>query len=224
MTINRGFFSYQTLKTAPLGKWSKTSPALLLIHDELVARGFQSMGRNGFVVRRIRGGTAWSTHAFGAAIDIRWPDRATADNVAEWLIEWSAELGIQRIHDYGANRYWQAGRGWLLRAPGEGDPRSFHLEVTPDGWDDDRPLADRGVPTVAAGAPTGPPKYPGKALKLGSTGANVKRVQAMVGVATDGRFGPVTEAAVRRWQTAHDLEADGIVGPITWRAMFTTNS
>ena len=31
----------------------------------------------------------------------------------------------------------------------------------------------------------------------------------------DGRYGPLTEQAVRSFQTAHGLEVDGIAGPLT---------
>jgi putative chitinase len=52
-------------------------------------------------------------------------------------------------------------------------------------------------------------------LKKGSTGENVKRLQAELGLEDDGVFGPGTEAAVKKWQAANGLAADGIVGPKT---------
>ena len=52
-------------------------------------------------------------------------------------------------------------------------------------------------------------------LKKGSTGENVKRLQAELGLEADGAFGPGTESAVKKWQAANGLAADGIVGPKT---------
>jgi peptidoglycan hydrolase-like protein with peptidoglycan-binding domain len=48
----------------------------------------------------------------------------------------------------------------------------------------------------------------------------VKQVQREVGVVADGKFGPVTAAAVVRWQRVHRVApADGAVGVHTWNAM-----
>jgi len=44
----------------------------------------------------------------------------------------------------------------------------------------------------------------------------VKIVQAKVGVAADGLFGPATEAAILKFQADNGLDADGIVGAATW--------
>lgn len=56
-------------------------------------------------------------------------------------------------------------------------------------------------------------------IKRGSTGEQVKKVQAQLGITEDGDFGPGTEAAVKAWQAENDLTADGIVGPKTMKAM-----
>jgi len=47
----------------------------------------------------------------------------------------------------------------------------------------------------------------------------VALVQKKVGVEADGRFGPITEAAVKDYQRRKRLVPDGIVGPITMKAM-----
>ena len=62
--------------------------------------------------------------------------------------------------------------------------------------------------------------YPGTLIKKGSKGANVKKVQAAIGVAADGIFGPKTEAAVKSYQKRNGLAADGIVGQQTWNKLF----
>jgi hypothetical protein len=57
-------------------------------------------------------------------------------------------------------------------------------------------------------------------IRRGDRGDSVKTVQEKVGArVADGIFGPNTEAAVRRFQSALGLVPDGIVGPRTWAAI-----
>lgn len=53
----------------------------------------------------------------------------------------------------------------------------------------------------------------------GANGDAVRWVQLRVGCTDDGRFGPITDRAVRDFQRASGLAADGRVGPRTWAAM-----
>ena len=67
-------------------------------------------------------------------------------------------------------------------------------------------------------------------VKKGSKGDAVKGVQEefqfrngsgdpTIGLQIDGIFGPETDATVRGFQDALDIDVDGIVGPVTWRAL-----
>ncbi len=58
-------------------------------------------------------------------------------------------------------------------------------------------------------------------LHRGSSGPDVVALQKLLGLKpVDGNFGPMTEAAVRAYQTAHHLDpVDGIVGPATRAAL-----
>jgi peptidoglycan hydrolase-like protein with peptidoglycan-binding domain len=75
--------------------------------------------------------------------------------------------------------------------------------------------------------PTIRPPYPGFLLRRGSTGEAVRTLQTLLNenrkyhpilplLAVDGIFGPITEGAVRTFQSREQIAVDGIVGPITW--------
>jgi len=215
MTEATRYKSWQKMG-APAAPHNVKSPNLV----QLVAYARRTWGLVNLGIyshRPIRGGTAWSSHAFGAAADLGYTDRPALDNtVLPFLIANSHELGIQRIHDYQRKRYWEAGRGWVGKSPGEG-MAWIHVETHVDDWGNDTPIEGR---FSTAPPPVRP--YPGKPVRRGATQHrdDVKAIQYVVGVIIDGKFGVVTEAAVRNWQTLHDLKPDGIVGPITWARMF----
>lgn len=52
-------------------------------------------------------------------------------------------------------------------------------------------------------------------LRKGSKGEGVKMMQAALGIAADGSFGPGTEKALKAWQAKNGLTADGVAGPKT---------
>lgn len=56
-------------------------------------------------------------------------------------------------------------------------------------------------------------------LRLGSRGQDVRNLQQALALHVDGIFGPVTEEAVKFFQTQKSLVADGIVGHMTWAAL-----
>jgi len=66
------------------------------------------------------------------------------------------------------------------------------------------------------------PQYPGFLIRIGARGDYVRQIQTCLNrinnarLATDGIFGPLTQAAVINYQRANGLSPDGIVGPITW--------
>lgn len=211
-----GFASWQALGE-PTAQYAQASPNLRLLATDLTQR-FQMRNLGIYNRRPIRGGTAWSSHAFGAALDVRYESLQFCEQaILPWLIENADRLGVQRIHHYARNQYWQAGKGWVNRTPGQGDDW-LHIEVHPTRWADTTPIADR----LKAGNPAAgsTPKYPGRPVKLGSTGKAVQAIQIALGTTADSKFGPVTDRLVRNFQTANRLTADGIVGPKTWAVLF----
>lgn len=83
---------------------------------------------------------------------------------------------------------------------------------------------------ILSNAPTGSVQnsYPGTALRVGSSGLDVKRMQNYLNrirgnyplipaiTNVDGIFGPQTEASVKAFQKTFNLVSDGVVGVSTW--------
>jgi peptidoglycan hydrolase-like protein with peptidoglycan-binding domain len=66
-----------------------------------------------------------------------------------------------------------------------------------------------------------PPESKQPTLRKGAKSEDkwVEYLQQLLGIPIDGKFGPATEAAVRKFQTERKLQVDGIVGNQTWAAL-----
>lgn len=154
MTVQAEFHSYQSAPLQPDPQ--RCSPLSTEIVRYLLGRwGGANLGC--YVDRPIRGGSSPSTHGSGAACDWRYadpgPGRSTMlAEVLPLLIDSSAELGIQAIHDYAGDRIWRppayrgGGDGWRKQFGSGGQMGAswatwIHVEVHPSRWDDARSVA-----------------------------------------------------------------------------------
>lgn len=105
-------------------------------------------------------------------------------------------------------------KAWRTYNGSDAHDRHMHVSAVKDARADDPRDWDLGDTTAPPDivAPIGMPM-----LKRGMSCAEVGLVQQAIMV--DGIFGPLTEAAVRRFQGGEALDDDGIVGPVTWRAI-----
>jgi peptidoglycan hydrolase-like protein with peptidoglycan-binding domain len=75
-------------------------------------------------------------------------------------------------------------------------------------------LAAAAVPALAdpgASASGGATASSEVIVKRGDRGEAVRSIQRRLGITADGVFGPLTERAVKRFQSRHGLVPDGIV-------------
>jgi len=108
--------------------------------------------------------------------------------------------------------------------------------VGPRTW-----AALRAIPDCDSNAPISPPEPPpptvppppvppAQVIRRGDKGAAVTEAQRLLNrhgaspkLSEDGSFGPLTEAAVRAFQTRKKITVDGVVGPVTWRNLLTSS-
>jgi hypothetical protein len=161
---------FESWQTRPGDDWRRPpfescSPNLLLLRDHLMGEhGGQDLGCHGN--RDVRDGGSISTHAYGASFDWRYqnpgPGRAfLLSDIIPFLIDNSAELGVQAIHDYAGCRIWRppgtSGRpadsdGWKTQRKKGNMGASWslwvHVETHPDNFGDSTPIADRLATTL----------------------------------------------------------------------------
>ena len=250
MTIETSYYNWQAKPEDPA--YNRCSPNLVAL-KACLALSWRLLNLGCYGERPIRAGTAPSSHSHGAAVDLKYDQPAAADSPAldlagvgarddilGFLIDYSAELHVQAIHDYWHSRIWHAGRttsvadahgAWWKAQPinpangmGQDWARYFHIETTLGGWGDGTDAAAR-IAAAPEPAPTPVPTPGGfmpAVVRLDSVGADVLALQVILrkcanqAVAVDGTFGPATDAAARNLQAIAGLTVDGICGPKTW--------
>jgi hypothetical protein len=250
MTVATKFYNWASTDIPPgVAPYNKCAPALTSLNKYLMDRwGGQSLGC--YNVRKIKGTDRQSTHSWGAARDYRYADpgpgrRVAVREIIPFLINNSAELGVQAIHDYVASRIWRA--SWVSRtsdgwrdvkpSPNNGMGASWatylHIEVNQSQWNDGRSVEEKlDVEPEPSRDPFRPRlgkfgDYPDKRKPRTVMGASGREVSYLQGVMDkdriptiiDGEFGRLTDRSVRRFQQRYGLKQDGIVGQKTWDAI-----
>jgi hypothetical protein len=119
--------------------------------------------------------------------------------------------------------------GQLYNGPNPADVRRFRQRATQYGatglswwsWQHGRATDWAAVSGSAGPVPTGEPTYSWPVLRVGSRGDHVVWAQMHLNgagyrVLVNGRYGPSTQAAVRRFQQAKGLAVTGTIDGDTW--------
>jgi hypothetical protein len=120
--------------------YNSCSPNLLSIQDYCRRRwGVTSLGCH------VPPPASTHSHPYGAANDLRFNGRGPTLEAIDFLIAWSAELGVNTIHDYfDHQRMWKPLVGWTYNAPiGSPGGQWIHVETTPAAFGDGRPVEDK---------------------------------------------------------------------------------
>lgn len=160
----------------------------------------------GFNPKKIEGSSTWSNHAWGGAVDLNAPAHPMGTRNTFTVAKRTAIDKLLVKYSYQGKRLLRHGKDYKTR------PDDMHVEINVS-----RDIALAAVKamssavTIVAGS---------RKLIKGMKGTDVKVAQGKVGVTADGYFGPLTEAAVMRFQQTKKLvPVDGIVGRDTWTAM-----
>lgn len=123
-------------------------------------------------------------------------------------------------------------KGWWKTAKLNGGHRDTKATACPgrhaySAIDDINRLANSTSVPKPSGKKTKPKSL--RQLRLGSTGRDVTTWQSILkasghDVDVDGKFGPITRGATKRWQAARGLANDGVVGPRTWARVLTSDA
>jgi len=96
--------------------------------------------------------------------------------------------------------------------------------ITVDGVVGPVTLSKLGTNSGSVSSGSSSTSYPGL-LRIGSSGSPVRQLQQALAnkgysLSVDGAFGPMTQNAVKSFQSSQGIAVDGIVGSVTWGRLF----
>jgi hypothetical protein len=200
---------------------SLASEAVTALGSVLQAHRYQvRAGDTGaYNCRRITGGTNYSLHAYGIAVDVNW--NSNPYRVDRLVTDMSMEMigDVYRIRTMQGVPVWRWGGDWDRNPATEHSAYdAMHFEIIGS------PAELRaGIDWSTVLQPPRDPGQPGSwpVLHPGDRGPAVRDLQLMLGIPSDGIYGPGTLAAVEAYQAHHGLTVDGLVGLQTWTALLT---
>lgn len=190
--------------------------------------------------RNVRGGSSYSPHAEGRAVDIGMPmSSGKGSDVGHRLVQMLGKAG----KDLGIQAIIYDRTIWSARSP-DGRPYTganphydhVHVEMTRHAANKVTRATVRSVMGKAAGGryepyarnvTAGERTIGNFETRPASAGDDVKELQRILNawypklqpLAKDGYFGPKTEARVKYLQKKARIAIDGVVGPQTWKAL-----
>lgn len=189
-------------------------PAVDALNRALTAHDYRTRQADtgAYNCRRITGGTGYSLHAFGIALDLNWVSNPYGKKLVTDMPRAMVD-DILAIRTVSGRQVWRWGGDYVTNKD------AMHYEVVCAPAD----LATGIVAPVRDQPPIS--GIPHRVIRPGETGPDVVAVQWTVTylghpVAVDGVYGPRTVAAVKSLQSALNqlgarLYVDGIWGPAT---------
>lgn len=198
------------------------SSGAVALRDFMMSQYVEARDGGIYNCRTVRGSQTPSIHGEGRAWDMTLPVRngrghPRGHDAVKQLAGYGRRFGIQSI--IFDRTIWSArspsGRQYAGVHP---HYDHLHIELTRDAASKLTVATLRSVLGVNVSVPSR--SSPRPTLRQGDRGSHVRVLQRNLGgLAADGRFGPKTTDAVRKFQRAKKLTADGIVGQKTWAAL-----
>jgi len=151
------YFSWSHSGIGSVGwPYDSCSPNLLALFTYF-ARTYPGMQNYGCHNQRVISGSGTlSSHAWGAAYDMLFPNRVIAMQAADFMVRNYLALGINTIHNYVNQTMWKPGLGWVSASIGSPGGQWLHIETTPAMFLDDRSVEEK----VTGFGPPIPPALP----------------------------------------------------------------
>jgi peptidoglycan hydrolase-like protein with peptidoglycan-binding domain len=187
---------------------------VLQAHGYVVRKG----DTGAFNCRPITGGSGYSLHAYGIAIDVNWNTNPfRKDNKLVTDMPAAMVKAILAIRTANGKQVW----GWGGNYRSVKDAMHYEIVCRPSDLATGIDWSTVDQPELVEERPV---QWP--LVRRGDRGPAVEELHRRLGVVQPGgpgfgTFGPMTEAAVREYQRTRGLTVDGVVGMQTWTAILT---